>query len=149
MLNLDRSASSRSSEDTERSKINITIPSDIKHLREVSSRILEGLAHYRLSEEALFEIRLCIEEAVRNAIVHGNRSDKNLPVNISYSTQDRQLVMEVEDSGAGFNPQSVPDPTADDNILKGGGRGVYLIKHLMDKVEYNDTGNKIRMVKRI
>ena len=57
--------------------------------------------------------------------------------------------IEVEDKGSGFDYKQLSDPTANDNIMKGSGRGVYLIRSLMDEVEYNDTGNKLKMTKRL
>ena len=102
-----------------------------------------------MDEYSLFDIRLCAEEAVRNAIVHGNLSDGKKSVKISFEIEKDALIVEVEDEGRGFDPGLLPDPAAGDNIMKAAGRGVYLIKRLMDKVEFNETGNRIKMVKRL
>lgn len=123
------------------------IPSETRSLKEVSDRILGSLEAYRLNESLLFDIRLCIEEAVRNAIVHGNRSNRDLPVKIAYSVRPGACEISVEDKGAGFDYREVPDPTTEENLLKPGGRGVYLMRTLMDRVEYNERGNAVRMVK--
>ena len=128
-------------------RVSVKIPSEIKNIRKVSARILESLSQYTLDEDSIFDIRLCIEEAVRNAIVHGNRLNKNLHVKIKYCTDNDKLNMEVEDEGLGFDPKAVVDPTGDKNIMKESGRGVCLIKRLMDKVDFNEKGNKIRMEK--
>ena len=101
-----------------------------------------------MDEDSLFDIRLCAEEALRNAIVHGNLSDRRKPVKVSIEIGKGEVIIEIEDEGKGFNPALLPDPTAGDNIMKAAGRGVYLVKRLMDKVEFNETGNRIRMVKR-
>jgi len=148
MPSLDLSASLRNSVNRIK-KITIKIPSEIKQLKKVSSGILEALSSYNVDEAKLFDIKLCIEEAVRNAIVHGNRCDKSLTVKIDYWVEDDKFALEVEDQGSGFDHTLVPDPTSGENILRNSGRGVYLIKRLMDKVEYNQTGNKVRMVKRL
>lgn len=125
----------------------IKVPSEIGSIRKVSSEILGGLLPYKLDKDSAFDIRLCTEEAVRNAIVHGNLSRKESVVKVSYWIDKGKLNIEVEDEGSGFNLKKVPDPTENCNIMKGSGRGVYLIKKLMDYVDFNEKGNKIRMWK--
>lgn len=128
-------------------KISIRIPSEIKNIKSVSSEILKGLRPYRISDGAAFDIRLCVEEAVRNAIVHGNKSKKDLDVTISYSIHPDRIEIEVSDQGVGFDQRKIPDPTSEENILKNSGRGVLIIKKLMDRVDYKGRGNIVRMVK--
>ncbi len=123
------------------------IPSDGSYIRKVSDRVVRIVKRFSVDEPVIFDIRLCIEEALRNAIVHGNRSNPNLPVRIRYSVDREKFEMEVEDRGRGFDHRKVPDPTEGENVLKLGGRGVYLIKYLMDKVIFNEKGNRIRIVK--
>jgi serine/threonine-protein kinase RsbW len=125
------------------------IPSDISYIRKTSKEIEKFLKEHSVSESEIFDIRLCAEEAIKNAIIHGNKEKKNLFVNISYGFDDGKFIMEVEDEGEGFNPGELPDPTEKENILKSGGRGVFLIYKLMDKVEYKGRGNKAFMVKSI
>ena len=131
----------------EEKKTLIEIPSQIKNIRKVSSEILESLSPYRLDENTLFDIRLCTEEAVRNAVVHGNRSNEKLRVKVSYWIDNNKLNIEVEDEGDGFNPDTIPDPTGNNNIMKESGRGVCLIRELMNSVGFNEKGNKIKMEK--
>ncbi|MDD3905274.1 MAG: ATP-binding protein [Candidatus Omnitrophica bacterium] len=125
----------------------IKVPSRTSSIKKVSSGILEQLLPYKVSEERLFDITLCIEEAVRNAIIHGNRSDLKLQVKVDYSIDGDNIAVEVEDEGAGFQPARVPDPTEECNITKESGRGLHLIVRLMDRVEFNKRGNRIRMEK--
>jgi serine/threonine-protein kinase RsbW len=125
----------------------ITIPNDIKYVREISSKILKKLESRNISESTLFDIRLCVEETVRNAMQHGNRHGKKSKVKISYNIGPDKFVIDVQDEGPGFDPGRLPDPTHDDNIMKGSGRGVYLVRHLMDKVEFNDKGNRVKLTK--
>lgn len=127
----------------------IKVPSETRYIRKVSSRMLSGLDRYNIDESSLFDIRLCVEEAVRNAMVHGNHSDRRLSVKVAYWVDNDLLNIEVEDEGSGFDHANVDDPTLSEHILKNSGRGVYLIKKLMDKVEYNDKGNRVTMVKRL
>jgi serine/threonine-protein kinase RsbW len=147
MKSSDRSVSSKSSRKDAARKITIKVPSETGYLRKVSSGIEKSLAPYKLDETFLFNIRLCVEEAIRNAMVHGNRSDKNLHVEVTYWVIGGKLNIVVEDKGPGFDHANVPDPTKGDNLLKLSGRGICLIRNLMDSVIYNGSGNKLKMVK--
>lgn len=128
---------------------NITIPSEIKYVRKVSSDILEKLKARNIDESALFDIRLCVEEMLLNAVEHGSSGKKISKVNICYRIEGDKFIIEIEDSGPGFDYSKLPDPTSDDNILKNSGRGVYLVHHLMDNVEFNKKGNKVKLIKYI
>lgn len=123
------------------------VPSEIKSIRRVSSKILSSLSPYELNKDTLFDIRLCTEEAVRNAIVHGSGLRKGSRVSVCYWVDKDRFHIEIEDEGAGFDLNTVPDPTENSNIIKRSGRGVYLIKKLMDRVSFNEKGNKIKMEK--
>ncbi len=131
----------------EEKKTFIEIPSEDRNIKKVSSEILASLSPYKVDEHRLFDIKLCVEEAVRNAIIHGNNADKKLRVKVNYWINDDKLSIEVEDEGPGFDPDLIPDPTKDSNIMKESGRGVRLIRKLMDKIDFNEKGNKIRMEK--
>jgi serine/threonine-protein kinase RsbW len=128
-------------------KTTIEISSRINNIRKVSAQILESLSAYRLDAGTLFDIRLCTEEAVRNAMVHGNKADSKLSVRVDYWIEDDRLNIEVEDEGPGFKPGDVPDPTCNSGLMKESGRGMRLIRELMDKVDFNGKGNKIIMEK--
>ena len=127
----------------------LEVPSNFAQVAKTSEKILNTLSTLKLDDTDLFNIRLCIEEAVRNAMVHGNKSKKDLPVKISYSLNGDELEISIEDAGEGFDYKNLPDPTKEENITKGSGRGVFLILHLMDKVTFNDKGNIITMVKKL
>jgi len=123
------------------------IPSDPKYIKEASAKVLDFIKELGLDKDTVFDIRLCLEEAIINAIKYGNKCDKNLPVNISYSFGDNRLEIVIRDQGSGFDYGNIPDPRSNGNILKHGGRGRFLIRNLMDKVEFNNSGNEIKMVK--
>jgi serine/threonine-protein kinase RsbW len=130
-------------------KYQLKIPSETKCIRKISSRILSALTPYGVDESKIFDIKLCIEEAVRNAIVHGNNSDRRRSVKVAYWVESDAINIEIEDEGPGFDHLKLADPTTGMHILKNSGRGVYLIKKLMDKVEYSPAGNKLTMAKRL
>jgi len=123
------------------------IPSDIKHIRKASVEIEKFLKSHGIGDSLIFDIRLCAEEAIKNAIIHGNNNNRDLSVSVAYSLEGNKFTLEVEDEGKGFTPGEVPDPTREENLLKAGGRGVFIIQKLMDDVKYNSSGNKTFMVK--
>lgn len=125
----------------------IVIPSEPMQLNRVESLILPRLEALNYGERAVFGVRLAIEEAVINAIKHGNRMDKAKRVTITYSVDEKECAISVEDEGPGFDPASVPDPTADENLELTHGRGLVLIRAYMDNVSFNKRGNRITMRK--
>lgn len=149
MIRSDQSVCLRNPRNGEVEKKDIKFRSESRFIRESSSMILDCLKPFGVDDSKAFEIKLCVEEAVRNAIVHGNKSDPRRQVKLSYWIDDGAVNIEIEDEGSGFTPEFVKDPTKDENLTRNSGRGVYLIKKLMDKVEYIGSGNKVRMSKRI
>lgn len=123
------------------------IPSDPKYIGFASTKILDSLKDLNLDKGILFEVRLSLEEAIINAIKFGNNFNRDLPVSINYSLIGDRLEITVRDRGKGFDYTSIPDPTLNNNILKEGGRGLFLIRNLMDEVKFNNSGNEIKMVK--
>ncbi len=123
------------------------ISNDSHLLKEVSREITVILKDAGISDAVIFDVRVALEEALRNAMIHGNKMDPEKKVTVGAKITEKDLVVHVEDDGEGFEPESVPDPTDEENILKTSGRGVYLIRHLMDKVSYEHGGRRINMVK--
>ena len=109
---------------------------------------MASLQKLNYSERARFAIKLALEEAVINAMKHGNHMDKTRNVTVSYSVDDKKVVISVEDEGDGFDLNAVPDPTLDQYIEASHGRGLMLMKAYMDSVSFNEFGNKVTMVKR-
>ena len=99
------------------------------------------------NEEDVFAVHLALEEALINAIKHGNKMDAGKDVKIDYSVCPDKVDIIMTDEGEGFNPDSVPDPRCGDNIYRLGGRGLLLIRSYMDMVEFNKKGNTVHMVK--
>ena len=125
----------------------IVIPSETKLLNRVENRIVAQLKALNYGERILFGVRLAVEEAVINAIKHGNKMDKTKNVTVTYSIDDKECVISVTDEGEGFNPAAVPDPTADENLELPHGRGLMLIRAYMDEVKFNEKGNCVTMRK--
>jgi serine/threonine-protein kinase RsbW len=125
------------------------IASDSRLLKEISKELISSLREKNIDEAIIFDIHVGFEEALRNAMIHGNKLDPTKEVRIETEVTGDTVIIIVEDEGEGFDPHSLPDPTLDENLLKEGGRGVYLIKHLMDEVIYEKDGRKVIMKKRL
>jgi serine/threonine-protein kinase RsbW len=99
-----------------------------------------------IPEDIFGNILLSLSEAINNAIVHGNKFNKDKLVYVKYKYKNDILVLEIKDEGEGFNPDEVPDPTTSENVEKLYGRGVFLIISLADKVEFEySDGQIVRM----
>ncbi len=118
---------------------------------EDASRIIDDVVaamnRSGFSSKDLFGVRLAMEEAIVNAIKHGNRSDKNKHVRVRYQVHPDRVVVEIEDQGSGFRPDQVPDPTAPENLEKPSGRGLLLMKTYTTWVRFNQRGNCVTMCK--
>ena len=89
---------------------------------------------------------LALSEAVTNAVIHGNKQDPSKKVFVTASLDENSAIhISVQDEGPGFEPQSLPDPLKEDNLMKPSGRGVFLMKQYADDVSYNDKGNKVTL----
>ncbi len=123
------------------------IPSDTGIGREVMEEVLDQLQSHHWMEHDVFSVRLAMEEALVNAITHGNRLDTSKRIRICCDIAPEVIRIEITDEGEGFDPFSVPDPTSPEGRIRVGGRGVMLMKHFMSRVEYNDSGNTVVMEK--
>lgn len=124
------------------------IPSDTAVGRHVLEELLGELASRGWSEHDIFHIHLATEEALVNAIKHGNRSDRSKTVHIRCQLSAELIRIEIADEGFGFDPARVPDPTDPERLETPGGRGVMLMKAFMSRVEYSPAGNSVVLQKR-
>jgi serine/threonine-protein kinase RsbW len=113
------------------------------HVRE----ILDEMKRLGWDKPELFGVELALEESLSNAIRHGNRLDESKQVVMECKLSTERFWLRVRDEGAGFQPQLVPDCTADENLDCPGGRGLALIKAYMSSVEHNQSGNCVTMEK--
>jgi serine/threonine-protein kinase RsbW len=111
---------------------------------------LSGLVGF--AEDDLHFMTVAVRESVVNAMKHGNRLDESKRVELSFVLHPDELEVEVADQGAGFNPDSVANPTADENILKVDGRGIFFMRSFMDSVSYSfprKGGTVVHMTKKL
>jgi serine/threonine-protein kinase RsbW len=126
----------------------VVIPSDTAEARRVQEQIERQLAQLKdCPDHDLFSIKLALEEALVNAIKHGNQLDRAKTVHVSYRLLSDRFEVHITDEGQGFDPNDVPDPTAVENLERPCGRGLMLMRHYMSEVQYNDRGNSVSMVK--
>lgn len=123
----------------------ISNPKEIGTVEEFLKRINKTA---RLDDGTFYRLFVSSTEAVNNGIIHGNKSDPAKKVCISCTLNTDSIVVRVKDEGEGFDPASVPNPLDDQNLLKESGRGIFLIRSMMDKVNYSitDEGTIIEMV---
>ncbi len=125
----------------------MVIPSDLAAAGKLQRQVLGTVTKLGYSQGCAFAIRLAMEEALCNAIKHGNAMDPRKAVEVEWDIDPRRAVITITDQGGGFDPSGLPDPTADENLEKPTGRGVMLMRAYMDEVQFNPRGNRVRMVK--
>ena len=123
----------------------LKIASDPKNISTVEIFVRDIFNTHRIKETFFPDILISVTEALNNAIIHGNREDRKKFVRLYWTYTKTVLNIKVCDEGCGFCVDDVPDPTEEKNILKIGGRGVYLIHQLCDKVSYSDSGSTVEM----
>jgi len=125
----------------------LVIPSDVAHIPRVQEAIIGPARAAGFRKDALFAIRLALDEAVSNAIRHGNKSDPAKSVTIDFTITPDRVTIAITDQGPGFDPAGLPDPTAPENLTRPHGRGVLLIQSYMTDVAYSDRGRCVTMTK--
>jgi serine/threonine-protein kinase RsbW len=130
----------------------IIIPSSLNHLREVDEFIQQKLIQQGIGQSLVTDIAIAVTEAVTNAVCHGNRNDPQKKVDISLEMTNDRVTIKVKDRGSGFNPEAINNPLKEENLLKQAGRGIFIVKSLMDEVKFEimpDNGTNLLMVKKI
>ena len=125
--------------------IKIQIPSLTENIRIIESFIDNARDQYNFTDDIYGNIMIAVTESVNNAIVHGNKLDKDKNVHLSLDLDDSRIMFTVQDEGRGFNYDELPDPTAPENLEKIGGRGIFLMKNLCDEVKFHDDGKKVEL----
>ncbi len=119
-----------------------SIPKNIAHIEPYVERVVR---EFDINSELYGNILISVTEAVTNAIVHGNHSDASKKVTVEMEKHPKNIVFKVTDEGDGFEPETLPDPTAPENLLELGGRGVFLMKQLSDLVIFSDNGRTVEI----
>jgi len=142
----DRS-SGRNSVPSDSAEFAFDLPSDLGVIEETVSYLVGRCRAFDFDGPRLdLNFRVCVTEALANAVLYGNASDPEKTVRVEMTLDRLKVEVCVTDQGNGFDPLNVPDPTEPGNIEAPGGRGIFLIRHLMDEIEFNERGNAVRMV---
>ena len=127
--------------------LNLSIASDMAEARRVQADVERVLQEVSFGEHDIFAIKLALEEALVNAIKHGNRLDRAKSIRVAYHVTADRFEVQITDEGPGFDPADVPDPTAPENLERPSGRGLWLMRHYMTEVAYHDRGRAVCMSK--
>jgi serine/threonine-protein kinase RsbW len=125
--------------------ISIQIPSIIDNIRMIESFIDNAKERFHLEDDIYGNIMIAVTEAVNNAIKHGNGGDSTKNVSLSLVLNESLLKFIVSDEGKGFDFHTLPDPTSPENLEKLGGRGIFLMKHLADEVDFKKDGSIVEL----
>lgn len=127
------------------SEISISIPSLSENIRIVESFIDNAKERFSLDDDIYGNIMIAVTESVNNAIIHGNDGNKDKNVYLSLNMEDNTITFNISDEGQGFDYNSLPDPTAPENIDKPGGRGIFLMKALSDELSFEQEGKTVKL----
>lgn len=123
----------------------LKIESKMSNLRIIENAIDEITNTIGINQDNYGKILVATLEAVNNAITHGNKANPQMLVDVEIVVDNNDLKVTVTDEGPGFNPSSIPDPTAPENIEELSGRGVFLMTKLADSIKFNEKGNSVTM----
>ena len=123
----------------------LVIKSIPENLRQVEKFVDEISEEFKLSDEIYGNLLIATLEGTNNAIIHGNSGDPDKDVNISCSLENKQIILVITDKGKGFDYNSIPDPTAPENLEKINGRGVFLMTRLSDSIEFSKNGSEVKI----
>jgi serine/threonine-protein kinase RsbW len=130
----------------------LRLPSGIEAVGEAAAAVSEFLKRLGISEDIAFGVDMAVREAVTNAVIHGNKLDDAKVVAVKLKNTPEAFEISVHDQGSGFDPNAVPDPTKDENILRSSGRGIFFMRNFMDEVDWSrgpEGGTNVRMIKKL
>jgi serine/threonine-protein kinase RsbW len=128
-------------------RLSIDLPSERGSNRQVTDELLTQLGAHGWPPADVFAVHLAVEEAIVNAIVHGNKLDLAKKVHVECEVSADRVRVAIADEGPGFDPGSVPDCTSDERLEAPSGRGVMLMRSFMTTIEYNAAGNAVVLEK--
>lgn len=134
-----------------RGRRSFRLNSTMESVTEVEAAADQLATEANLDEDQRFHIGMAVREAAINAVLHGNEYDPARHIDVSMENTGKDLVIVIADQGEGFNPENLPDPLAEENILRGTGRGIFLIRSLMDEVHFRQLhpGTELTMIKHL
>jgi serine/threonine-protein kinase RsbW len=133
------------------SRITYTLDSSLESVNRLEQTAEETAKKAGMNEDEAFRIAMAVREAAVNAVLHGNSYDPEKRVTASFETTDDALVIRIADQGKGLDPDTLPDPLAPENLLRGSGRGIFLIRSFMDEVHFRQLhpGTELTLIKHL
>lgn len=127
-------------------RLDVTVAADLKTMRALIDEIMETVTGMGCAADKEYDVRLAIDEALTNAVVHGCREDPSKNVQCCVACEeDHGILIVVRDPGPGFNPASIPNPVVGENLYASHGRGIFLINQIADEVRFERGGAEIHM----
>lgn len=123
------------------------IPSSLKIAHQYLDRFLKALTEAGWDGDDFFHVQMASEEALVNAVTHGNKESTDKQVEIEWMVSPEMVHMRIKDEGEGFNPDTIPDPRSDERLTQVHGRGVWLIRELMSEATWLGRGNEVVLVR--
>ena len=131
------------------SRITYTLESSLDSVNKVEATAEQMAKKAGIDEDEIFKITMAVREAAVNAVLHGNSYDPEKRITASFENTGESLVIRIADQGKGLDPETLPDPLAPENLLRGSGRGIFLIRNFMDEVNFRQLhpGTELTLIK--
>ena len=129
----------------------ISFLSSTEYLDEVEAVTVKISNELKFDSSSADDLSISVTEIFNNAVEHGNKNDPNKTVTLTYTRTESHLIISIRDEGSGFAPEKIKDPLAPENLLAENGRGIYLVKNLMDNMVFNisERGTEILLYKKL
>ena len=135
--------------DSTTSRVSYTLDSSLNSVNKIEQLAEQAAERAGFDEDAIQHVAMAVREAAVNAVLHGNAYDTSKVVTAAFETTAEDLIIRISDQGPGLDPDKIPDPLAPENILRGSGRGIFLIKAFMDEVHFRELhpGTELTLIK--
>lgn len=127
----------------------LELPNDLRTIEHAVEYVMQRCGKCEEYDKLRLNFRVGLTEALSNAMLYGNEEDPEKRVRVEIRIGDDEIRARITDQGPGFDPTDVPDPTTPENVSKTGGRGLFLMRELLDEVRYNEEGNSVTLVLRL
>jgi serine/threonine-protein kinase RsbW len=137
---------------SEKKNYKLEIPSSQNHLARADRFLEDHLKEHGIDEDSIADLAISATELINNAIIHGNKSNPDKIVTIELEFSDKHLSISITDQGPGFKPENIPSPISDENILKEAGRGIFIVRSLVDDLQVEEPpegGTRMIIIKNL
>jgi serine/threonine-protein kinase RsbW len=141
----------RQLKESQAGRITCTLESTLDSVNRVEQMAEEMARKAGIDEDELYRVTMAVREAAVNAVLHGNSYDPHKQITATFENTGADLVITIADQGVGLDPATLPDPLAPENLLRGSGRGIFLIRSFMDEVHFKllNPGTELTLIKHL